>query len=102
MLVGHDLVDAPLMALGMGKFRIQPTISSASISPVTAAPRAIMLVSLCSRVSLADMGLSSSAQRMPLTLLAVMDTPMPVVQQTMPRSHSPLATACAAGPAKSG
>ena len=27
MLVGHDLVDAPLMALGMGKFRIQPHVN---------------------------------------------------------------------------
>ena len=78
------------------------TISSASISPVTPAPIAIMLVSLCSRVRRADITSDSSAQRMPLTLLAVMDTPMPVVQTTMPRSHSPEATALAAGPAKSG
>ena len=78
------------------------TISSASFSPTTPAPIAIILVSLCSRVRRADMRSLSSAQRMPLILFAVMLTPMPVVQTTMPRSHSPEATARAAGAAKSG
>ena len=36
---------------------------------------------------------------MPRILLAEIDTPMPVVQTTMPRSHSPEATARAAGAA---
>ena len=34
-----------------------------------------------------------SAQRIPFTLLAAMETPIPVVQITMPLSHSPAATA---------
>jgi len=39
---------------------------------------------------------------MPFTLFAVMEMPMPVVQMTMPLSHSPEATASAAALPKTG
>ena len=61
-----------------------------------------MLVLLWLRQSLAETVSLSSAQRMPLTLWAVMEMPMPVVQTRLPRSHAPDATARAAGIAKSG
>ena len=80
----------------------QSTISRARFLPTTPAPRAMTLVSLWSRVILADQVSWSRAQRTPLTLLAAMEAPMPVVQRTMPFSHSPLATAWAAGAIMSG
>ena len=52
-----------------------------------------MFASLWRRVISADRQSPHRAQRMPLTLLAAMEMPMPVVQMTMPRSHSPEATA---------
>ena len=51
-----------------------------------------MFASLWRRVISADRLSPQRAQRMPLTLFAAMEMPMPVVQMTMPRSHSPEAT----------
>ena len=58
-----------------------------------------MLVSLCARVALALNTSWHNAQRMPFTLLAVILTPIPVPQITIPLSHIPLDTAKAAFPA---
>ena len=66
------------------------------------APMASMLASLCSRVRRASTVSAQWAQRMPWTLLAAMEMPMPVVQMTMPRGQSPAATARAAASPKSG
>ena len=63
---------------------------------------ASMLASLCRRVISALYTSPHRAHRTPRTLLAAMEMPMPVEQITMPRSHSPRATARAAGSAKSG
>ena len=52
-----------------------------------------MLVSLCSRESLAEYGSEQTTQRIPFTLLALMEMPTPVQQKTIPFSHSPHATA---------
>ena len=57
------------------------------------APSASTLASLWRRVISADRGAVQWAQRMPATLLAAMEMPMPVVQMTMPFSHWPEATA---------
>ena len=77
-------------------------ISSATNSPITPAPIATMFALLCSLVSLAETVSEQSAQRIPGTLLAQMETPIPVVQMRIPFSHSPSATAFAAGFTKSG
>ena len=66
------------------------------------APMASILALLWRRVISALSGSLHSAQRMPLTLLAAMEMPMPVVQMTMPRSHSPLWTLRAAASPKMG
>ena len=50
----------------------------------------------------AESGSEQSAQRIPGTLLAAMEIPIPVVHTTIPKSHSPLATASAAFMANSG
>ena len=66
------------------------------------APMASILASLCRRVISAERESAHRAQRMPFTLLAVMEMPMPVVQMTMPLSHRPSATASAAALPKTG
>ena len=63
---------------------------------------ASMLASLCRRVISAERGSLHRAQRMPFTLLAEMEMPMPVVQMTIPFSHWPEATAWAAALPKTG
>ena len=71
MLVGHHLVNAPLVTFDAGERRVQPHVDDLKSQHFArhGSAEAIMLVSLCSRVSLADMGLSSSAQRMPFDLV---------------------------------
>ena len=61
-----------------------------------------MLLSLCLRESWAEYGSLHTTQRMPGTLFAAREMPTPVPQMTMPRSHSPLATALAARTPKIG
>ena len=78
------------------------TISSATRCPTIAAPNAKTLASLCSLVSLALVKSEQSAHLIPLTLLAAIEIPIPVVQITMPLSTSLLATAFAASIPKSG
>ena len=75
---------------------------SARLGPTMPAPMASMFASLWRRVISAERGSPHRAQRMPFTLLAVMEIPMPVVQMTMPFSHSPEATASAAALPKTG
>ena len=60
------------------------------------APIASILALLWRRVNSADRGSAHRAQRIPFTLLAVMEMPMPVVQMTIPFSQAPEATASAA------
>ena len=48
-------------------------------------------------VYLAEYASWQCAQRIPFTLFAAIDIPIPVLQIKMPRSHAPLATASAAG-----
>ena len=73
-------------------FRNTSTMRLARLGPVMPAPRASTLASLWRRVISADRESVQWAQRMPLTLLAAMEMPMPVVQMTMPFSQSPEAT----------
>ena len=77
-------------------------MQSAILFPMSPPPMASMLASLCRRVISAERGSLHRAQRMPFTLLAEMEMPMPVVQITIPRSHAPEATASAAARPKSG
>ena len=56
----------------------------------------IMLESLWALVALALNTSCTNAQRIPLTLLHVIETPIPVPHTTTPFSHSPNATAFAA------
>ena len=78
------------------------TIRLASSMPVTRAPRDIMLASLWARHISALKQSDSSAQRIPLILLAARDMPMPVPQIRMPFSYFPSATPRAARAAYSG
>jgi DNA (cytosine-5)-methyltransferase 1 len=73
-------------------------------SPATQRGRdfAIILASLWKRVYFAQYTSWQCAQRIPGTLFATIDTPMPEEHTTIPLSHSPLATASAASTAKSG
>lgn len=71
------------------------TISMARPGPTTRSPMASMLASLCRRVYLAEYVSEQTAQRMPGTLFAASEMPMPVPQSTMPASYWPLATASA-------
>ena len=61
-----------------------------------------LLASLCSLVRRADVVSEQRAHLIPLTLLATIEIPIPVVQMTIPLSHSPLATASAAALPNSG
>ena len=85
-----------------GVSRNVSTMLRARFFPTIPAPIASMFASLCSLVSLADTVSAQSAHRIPLTLLATMEIPIPVVQITMPLSHFPDATASAAARPKSG
>ena len=85
-----------------GVLRKASTMQSAILFPISPPPMASMLASLCRRVISAERGSLHRAQRMPFTLLAAMEMPMPVVQITIPRSHAPEATASAAARPKSG
>ena len=77
-------------------------ISKAKPSPMTLCPIANIFVSLCALVAFALKTSWTKAQRIPLTLLAVIETPIPVPHTTTPLSQSPDATAFAALAAKSG
>ena len=92
--------NANMMAIGAGF--TGPKLAAASFGPVNPAPMAIMLALLCWRHSCASSASAQCAQRIPLTLFAAIEIPMPVVQTTMPYSHSPLATARAAASPKMG
>ena len=60
------------------------------------------LVSLCARLSSAVISSWTTPARIPLTLLAAIETPIPVPQKRMPRSTRPSATAVAMRHAGSG
>ena len=62
------------------------TISFASSSPTIRSPRHNMLLLLCSLDILAEQVSDTTAALIPLTLLAVMDIPIPVPQTSMPFS----------------
>jgi len=61
-----------------------------------------MFALLCERPRRADSTFQHSAQRMPLKRFAVIASPLPEPPSTMPRSHSPRATASAAGQMNTG
>ena len=65
-------------------------------------PMEMQLASLWARASRADSTLHTRAQRTPATRLATMASPLPEPPRTMPRSHSPAATASATGRQKRG
>ena len=67
-----------------GVSRKVSTIFRARPSPSTLAPMARMLASLCSRVAWAEKQSEHRAARMPFTLFAVMEMPMPVPQIIIP------------------
>ena len=70
-------------------FKNVSTIFKASPGPTTLAPIASIFASLCSLVACA---LNVSCQRaalIPLTLLAVIEIPIPVPHIRIPFSHSP-------------
>ena len=71
------------------------TIFSASPGPTTLAPKAKMLASLCSLVASALKQSLHTAARIPGTLFAAIEIPMPVPQIKIPLSHSPSTMACA-------
>ena len=56
-----------------------------------------MLALLCIRPRRAVSSFQQSGQRTPFTRLAAIASPLPEPPSTMPRSHSPLATAFAVG-----
>ena len=82
-------------SLEKGVSRKVSAILSAIPSPTTRAPMHRTFASLCSRVASALKQSPQSAARMPGILFAVMETPIPVPQMMMPRSHSPETTAFA-------
>ena len=56
--------------------------------PISRAPSAITLASLCSRASCADSGSATRAQRQAGLRLTAIEMPMPEPQTAMPRSAS--------------
>lgn len=62
---------------------------NAKPSPVTLSPKQIMLELLCSFVALAVKQSPTTAALIPGILLAAMDMPTPVPQQSIPSVHSP-------------
>src|ERR1043166_2404324 len=78
------------------------TISRAVSNAIIRCPRLSTLASLCWRESRALSRFQQREQRTPRTLLAPMASPLPEPPKTMARSHSPRATASAAGRMKSG
>src|SRR6266481_2419958 len=78
------------------------TIFSARSSEIRRSPIESTFASLCCRESRADSSFQQSAQRTPCTLFATIASPLPEPPKTIPRSHSPRATASAAGRMKSG
>ncbi len=85
-----------------GVFRKTSTMLRANSSATMRAGMASMLASLCWRARAARVSIQHRAQRMPACLLAVMATPLPLPQTTMPNLARPSSTACAAGCTKSG
>ena len=73
------------------------TIFSARSSGIRRSPIESTFASLWCRESWADSLFQQSAQRTPWTLFATIASPLPEPPKTMPRSHSPRATASAAG-----
>lgn len=69
--------------------------SSLSLLPMVNAPKYAIFASLLNLARLAEYISDMSAEYAPLTLLAAIDTPMPVPQINMPLSKSPQATASA-------
>src|SRR5271157_2850376 len=78
------------------------TILKASSSLMVSAPSASTLASLCSRDRPASNSVSTLAARMPGTLLAAIDIPIPVLHTRMPRSAPCAATSSPTARAKSG
>jgi ABC-type dipeptide/oligopeptide/nickel transport system ATPase component len=78
------------------------TMSFASSLPTIRAPNAITFALLCSFVAAAEKQSEQRAQRIPGTLFAEMEIPIPVPQIMIPHSHSPEATAFAAARPYSG
>jgi len=70
---------------------ISNTMSWSSVRP----PRQRILASLCSRESFAVSTLYVTAARMPFTLFAAKDMPIPVPQTSIPRENAPEDTASA-------
>src|SRR5208337_98084 len=78
------------------------TILDATSSLMMLAPSVSTLASLCSRDRSASNSVSTFAARMPGTLLAAIDMPIPVLHTRMPRSATFAATSSATARAKSG
>src|SRR5271157_1142458 len=78
------------------------TIWKASSSLMVSAPSASTLASLCSRDRPASNSVSTLAARMPGTLLAAIDMPIPVLHTRIPRSAPCAATSSPTARAKSG
>lgn len=69
-----------------GVFKKVCTISFAVSIPVVLCPKARILASLCYLVSFAIVVSVHKAQRMPFTLLAAMEIPIPVPHKRIPQS----------------
>src|SRR5438876_101298 len=78
------------------------TILRARSSGIRRSPMERTFASLCCRERRADSSFQQSAQRTPCTLFATIASPLPEPPKTIPRSHSPRATASAAGRMKRG
>ena len=98
-----DFVDAPLVP-SAGKLRVQKFLHDRDglVLAHDFAASAITLASLCSRARRAVSESCASAARMPSTLLAAMETPMPVPQTRTPSSIVPGSTRSPTARAKSG
>ena len=68
-------------------FRNVSTIFTASPGPTTLAPIAKILASLCCLVASAEKQSEHKAARIPFTLFAAIEIPIPVPQIIIPLSH---------------
>ena len=82
-------------SLENGVSRNVSTILIASPGPTTLPPSASTFASLCSLVACAQKQSVHYAARIPGTLLAAIEIPIPVPQIRIPFSHSPSTMACA-------
>ena len=77
-----------LSPLEKGVVKKVSTMSLASSVETILAPKQMILASLCSLVSLAEVASEQQQALMPLCLLQAMEMPTPVPQMAMPRSTS--------------